>query len=119
MGSIATLPNGLAYLTQPGGLLSNLPSSISASDLQSASPQDIVSLSVAAIQAQQVEGLFGVSASSGTTATSILPGVSSADLTNATAQQKAALNDQALLLQQTQALFDPQLPTSASLNLSA
>jgi len=126
MGSVTSPASGLAYLTQPGGLLSNLPSAISTSALQSASPQDIVSLSAAAIQVQITDGLFGISSSnpavpglpltanSGANS-SILPGISSADLTNATPQQQAAINDEALSLQQTQALFNP--PTSSNLSL--
>src|ERR1700727_1807195 len=103
MGSVASVSSGLAYLTQPGGLLSGLSPSISTSELQSASPQDIVSLSLAAIQVQVADGLFGVSpqnsgiaelpllgdntasntAATANAPTSVLPGVSSADLSNA------------------------------------
>ena len=39
MGSITNSLNGLSYLTQPGGLLSSLPASISTAVLQSASPK--------------------------------------------------------------------------------
>jgi hypothetical protein len=110
MGSVTNLPSGLTYLTQAGGLLSNLPSTVSVSALQSASPEDIVSLSLAAIQAQQAEGLFGVPptsesagplpvALSGSEVGSILPGVSSADLIDATPQENASINNQSLLLQ--------------------
>jgi hypothetical protein len=119
----------LAYLTQPGGLLSNLPYAISTADLQSASPEDTVSLSLAAIQAQEADGLFGVSptgqsatglpvVSDDASDTTILPGVSPADLSQATPQENAAINDQALLLQQSQALFDPPSATSTLFNLS-
>jgi hypothetical protein len=133
MGSVASVPSGLAYLTQPGGLLSTLSPAISTSELQSASPEDIVSLSVAAIQAQIADGLLGVSPTNPTPAelpvtagdttgntsnTSVLPGVASADLTNATPQQNAEINDQALSLQQAQALFDPTPATSSIFNLT-
>jgi hypothetical protein len=108
---------GLAYLTQSGGVLSNLPSGVSASTLKSASPQDVVSLSQAAIEAQQANGLFGTTTtppnlyglpvtSSPTTGTNLLPGVSTADLTNATPQENSALNAQALQLQQAQSIFN-------------
>ena len=119
MGSVTSLSSGLAYLTQPGGLLSNLPAAVSTPALQSASPQDIVSLSVAALQAQETDGLFGVSQ-----ANSAIPGLSgvstglpAADLTNATPQEQAQISDQALLYQQAQALFDPPSATSANANL--
>jgi len=58
MGSITNSLNGLSYLTQPGGLLSSLPAPISTAALQSASPQDVVSLSVAALQKQEVDGIL-------------------------------------------------------------
>jgi hypothetical protein len=120
MGSIANSLNGLSYLTQPGGLLSSLPAPISTAVLQSASPQDVVNLSVAALQTQEVDGIFGISLASQSTLpilsapaslpTDVLPGVSAADMTNATPQEQASINDQALLLQQAQGLFG--VPTS-------
>jgi hypothetical protein len=134
MGSVTSLPSGLAYLTQPGGLLSNLPAGISTSVLQSASPQDIVSLSLAAIQAQEVGGLFGVSPATSNSAIPGLPaatgvasgvtsgvtaGIPAADLTNATPQEQAQISDQSLLYQQAQALFDPTSATSTNVNLNA
>ena len=134
MGSVTSLPGGLAYLTQPGGLLSTLSSALSTSELQSASPEDLVSLSLAALQAQETDGLFGVSpANSGaaglpvaaddttgnTNASSLLSGIASADLTNATPQEKAELSNEAVRFQQVQALFDPSLPTSAGFSLIA
>src|SRR5580698_24650 len=111
MGSVTSLSSGLAYLTQPGGLLSTLPAAISTSELQSASPEDIVSLSLSALQAQVADGLFGVSPANpnatglpvtagSTSNTSVLPGVASTDLSNATPQENAEINDQALSLQQ-------------------
>jgi len=115
MASITNSLSGLSYLTAPGGLLSNLPVPISESDLQSASPQDLVSLSMAALQTQETNDLFGISQTSQNTlpevpiaspsATDVLPGVSAADLTNGTPQQEAAIYNQALLLQQVQSLF--------------
>jgi hypothetical protein len=128
MGSVTNLPGGLAYLTQPGGLLSNLSPAIS-SALASASPQDLVTLSVAAIQAQQADGLLGVSPPNPGTAglipiagntnnNSILSLVGAADLTNATSQERAALSEQAVNLQQVEGLFDPVLPTAPNFNLA-
>lgn len=128
MVPVTSPTSGLAYLTQPGGLLSNLPAGITASDLQSAPPSDIVALSSATLEAQQVDGLFGISqqtestlqlpvletnsaasstpnSTTNSTTSQILPGVSSADLSSATAAQQYAINTQALALQQTQKLF--------------
>jgi hypothetical protein len=116
MGSVTSLPDGLAYLTQPGGLLSTLSSAISTSELQSSSPEDLVSLSLAALQAQEADGLLGASTANPGTAgntndASILSLVASADLANATPQEKADLSNQAVRFQQVQALFDPPPPT--------
>lgn len=125
MGTVST--TGLSYLTQQGGLLANLSPAVSLSALQSASPTDVVSLSEAAVQAQQVGVLFGTPQAdqSGVTlpVTSaapsdgvILPGVSSADLSNATPQQEGAINGEALLLQQAQELFgEPSAPNTVSI----
>jgi hypothetical protein len=103
MGSVTNSPSGLTYLTQPGGLLSNLTRTVSASTLQSASPQDIVNLSLAAIQAQQADGLFGAAPSN--PESSSLPDVSPTDLTGATPTEQTSINAQTILLQQAQALF--------------
>ncbi|SPE30209.1 hypothetical protein SBA3_1630012 [Candidatus Sulfopaludibacter sp. SbA3] len=122
MGSISNSLSGLSFLTQPGGPLSNLPAPLSTAELQSAPAQDLVSLSMSAIQEQNVNELFGISPPASDTlpalpitsqqTADILPGVSAADLTNATPEQQSAINDQALLLQQVQALFG--LPTSTA-----
>lgn len=113
MGSVSSATSGLSYLTQAGGLLSNLPNGITAAELQSAPASDVVELSDAALAAQQASDLFGtaqqtelpVLSAAATAANQILPGVSSADLTNATAQQQYTINSEALQAQQTQALF--------------
>ncbi len=126
MGTVSS--TGLSYLTQQGGLLANLSPAVSLSALQSASPEDVVSLSQTAVQAQQVDVLFGIpqAGQSGVTlpATAaapsdgvILPGVSSADLSNATPQEKGAINGAAALLQQAQELFG-EPSTSAPNTLS-
>ncbi len=123
MGSITNSTTGLSYLTQPGGVLSNLPASIS-QDLATASPQDIVTLSDAALQTQDVDGLFGLDQNttssavtlpilSGTTSDA-LPGVATADLTNATPQQQTAVNTQALGLEEVQGLFGGTTSTSST-----
>jgi len=117
-------------LTQPGGPLSSLPASISTAALQSAWPQDVVSLSVAALQAQEVDGIFGISQASentlpvlpivsapATQATDVLPGVSATDMTNATPQEQASINDQALLLQQIQGLFGVTTSATGTTNV--
>ncbi|MGA1998020.1 MAG: hypothetical protein ABSH45_19820 [Bryobacteraceae bacterium] len=127
MGSITNSLNGLSYLTQPGGLLSSLPASISTAVLQSASPQDVVTLSVAALQKQEVDGIFGISQASqntlptvsaaATSATDVLPGISAADMTNATPQEQVSINGQALLLQQVQGLFGEPTSLTGTTNL--
>jgi len=115
MAAVTNSLNGLAYLMQAGNPLSNLPASLSAADLQSAPLQDVVSLSLAAIQMQQVNELFGIPPAaqdtlpalpiSATQSTDALPGVPAADLVNASPQEQAAVNYQALLLQQVEGLF--------------
>ena len=127
MGSISNSLSGLSCLTQPGGLFSNLPAPISAADLKSASPQDIVSLSIASLQTQEVNDLFGGSQGNQNAAPLIplatpqaanaLLGVSAADLANATPQEQAAINDQALLLQQVQGLFAAPAPATGTTNV--
>jgi hypothetical protein len=91
---MASIPNGLSYLTQPGGLLSSLPAAVPAAVLLKASAQDLVTLSAAALQAQEVDGLFGIAQPS-----SLAPVATAADASN-----------QATLMQQVQRLFN--LPTS-------
>jgi hypothetical protein len=127
MGSITNALSGLPSLMQPGGLLSDLVAPLSAADLQSASPQDIVSLSLAALQTQEVNVLFGAPQGSqdaapllpfaSPQATGVLPGVSAADLANATSQEQAAINDQALLLQQVQGLFGEPASVTGTTNV--
>jgi hypothetical protein len=134
MGSVTNPLTSLSYLTQPGGVLSKLPVQISTGELQSASSQDLVSLSAAALQAQQVDGLFGISQADQSTLPSLgsgpfqapdssqtnglLPGVVAADLANATAQQLNAIGNQALRLQQVQGLFGVSVPITGSLNVT-
>ena len=60
MGSIAVTPNGISFLSQPGtGLLNNTPVKLDASALDSASQQDVVALSTAALQLQDAQAIFG------------------------------------------------------------
>ena len=122
---MANPSNGLSYLTQPGGLLSNLPSSVSLSALQSASPQDLVSLSEAALQAQQVDELLGIQPENQGNSLSlpvlssqsgeVLPGVSSSTISGASPQEQAVINDQALALQQVQGLLRATTGSNVSL----
>jgi hypothetical protein len=113
-------------LTQPGGVLSNLPASITSSTLESATPQDLVDLSSAALQSQVVTGLLGGSANTQSTSPTLpiasgqstgLPGVSSSDLANSTPQEQNAINDQALLLQTVQQLFSQSSGTAGTLKV--
>lgn len=117
MGTISNAINGLSYLTQPGGVLSNEPTSI-VDELQTAPQQDVVTLSDAAIDAQEVSGFLGLPlpeqytgatlpALSAST-TDVLPGVANADLTNATPQQQDAINTDAAGLQEAEGLFGSQ-----------
>jgi hypothetical protein len=117
MSTISNAINGLSYLTQPGGVLSNQPAPI-VDDLQSAPQQDVVSLSDATLEAQEVSGIFGLPLPDQNTAvtlpalsqstTEILPGVSNADLSSATPQQQATINTEAVGLQEVQGLFGNQ-----------
>jgi len=126
MGSITNSLSGLSSLMQPGGLLSNLLAPISAADLQSASPQDIVSMSLATIQTQEVNALFGASQANqnaapplpiaSSQAADALPGVSAADLAKATPQEQAVIKNQAMLLQQVQALFGEPASVTGTTN---
>jgi hypothetical protein len=137
MGSMATPTNGISFLTQSGtGLLANLPVQLSAATLQAAPKQDVVELSAAALQLQEVDGIFGLSppsqtaatpltftppqtASGGTTAAatasspslSLPSGVSAADFANATPGQQANIANETQQQQLVQALFYP--PTSS------
>jgi hypothetical protein len=126
MGSITNSLSGLSALMQSGGLLPELPAPNSAADLQSASPKDIVSMSLATIQTQEVDVLFGASQGNQNTtpllpaalsqATNVLQSVSAADLANATPQELAAINNQGLLLQQVQGLFGEPAPVTGTTN---
>jgi hypothetical protein len=133
MGSVTNSLNGLAYLMEAGNPLSGLAGRMSPAQLQSAQPQDVVSLSMAAIGTQEMEGLFGTSQSSQTTlpalpvqpatydatpasspATDLLPGIAAADMTNATPQERFAIDNQAVLLQQVQGLFAEPASTTGT-----
>jgi hypothetical protein len=111
----------------------NAPAQLSVSALESAPQQDVVQLSDAALQLQEVQGIFGIpqaassqllpaavsasppsstSTSSNTSPVNLpLPtGVSPADLTNATPDQQVALAEGAIQQQAVQTLF--YTPTS-------
>lgn len=142
MGSIASVPNGISFLTQGGsGLLSNLPVKLSASTLQSASTQDVVALSSAALQIQKVDGLFGVSPPTQNNTSSLvfgaapvdtnpatalassqpethLPtGVTAADLAGGTPEQRATVANAANQQQLVQALFYPPMSVPSTTNV--
>lgn len=91
MASVSTL-TGLNYLMQPGEPLSNLPSQVTAAELQSASPADVASLIMASLETQEVDALFGISqtAQSPLPAFPIAPAV--AGLTNPAPQQQEIQN---------------------------
>jgi len=134
MGSVSSVPDSLSFLTQPGtGLLANLPVQVSATTLQSAPQTDLIALSSAALELQQVNELFGIApvaedtaalpVAASTTAPAVnlnLPsGVPAADLTNATPSEKAQIADAATQQQQVQALFSPPAAAAGTINLSA
>ena len=50
MASVSNSLTGLDYLMQPGGPLSNLPPTVTAAQLQSASPEDVATLSMASLE---------------------------------------------------------------------
>lgn len=134
MGSVSSA--GLSFLTQSGGLLSDLPAPLSATALQSAPEHDVVALSSAALQLQQVDGILGLTPPSSSAitpetftpqavsdATSTSPvslslpsGVSSADLTNATPQQESTIANATNEQQLVQSLFYPAASSSPSIS---
>ena len=82
-----------------------------------------MTLSAAALQAQEVDGIFGISPATQSAieplalesaGSNLLPGVSSADLSNATPLQQYALNSQAVALQEAQQLFAPSAATGSA-----
>ena len=85
--------------------------------LASASPADLVQLSAAALQLQQVDGIFGFSPP-GSSATASLPaGISTADLANASAEQQAQMATATIQQQQVQALFSTPSSTAGTVSL--
>ena len=136
MGSISSCLTGLQALSQAGsGPLASLPVQLSASTLQSASKQDLVDLSSAALQLQQVDGIFGITPTSQVTtspvsflpssgdaatqtASSLPSGVSAADLANATPQQQASIANNTIQQQMVQSLFYPTTSSESTINLT-
>jgi hypothetical protein len=120
MAAVTSPLSGLSYLMQAGGPLANLPASVSAADLQSAPPQDVVKLSMAALQTQQVNELFGLSpaAQDAPPALPVSARTPAADLAKASPQEKYAANIQALLLQQVQGLFADPASTAGTTSVT-
>jgi hypothetical protein len=105
---MAPIPNsltGLSFLREPGGILSNLPAQVTAKKLETASLNDVVSLSMAAVQKQQVDELFGTSPPSGP---GRVPEVAPAGLAKAAPEQQAALYQAATRYSQMQGLLGQQ-----------
>lgn len=128
MGSISNVPNGITYLTQFVDSVAKSPASQSIGKiLQSATPSDAAKLSNAALQLQQVTGIFGLAAPqstaialpAGVTGPQLPSGVSASDVANATPEQQAAIVKQAQALQQVQNLFYPPTGTPGNLNVLA
>jgi hypothetical protein len=151
MGSTYSVPNGTSFvaamLAQSSSSSKNDPNSQNLGTiLQSASPSDAVALSDAAIQLQQVDGIFGLPApeSPPSPVTSPSPpsqswaavpqdnslgapapidsatlaqGILSSDLSNATPDQLSAIAAQVQALQQHASLFAPAPNYQANLNV--
>jgi hypothetical protein len=139
MGSISNVPNGISYVAAALGGASSCSSGNCSTGgtnsqslqqtLQSATPSDAVQLSFAAVQLQQVEGIFGQSPSStqdsqpsslGVPGSAPLaPGVTSNDLARATPDQLAILASQSQALTQQASLFTPTPNYQNNLNVLA
>jgi hypothetical protein len=122
MGSTCSVPNGISFVAAALGAANGSSKvGVKAQDLektlQSASPADAVSLSSAALQLQQVDGIFGLSSPASQNSTfpvpglagntTLPPGVSSTDLADATPDQLATIAAQAQALAQHANLFTP------------
>jgi hypothetical protein len=132
MGSISSLPNGIAYVSQLVASAtgnSSAPQSIG-KILQSASPADTVEIGKSALQLQEVSGIFGLPTAAGASLPTIplaggatgatLPsGVAPSEVANATPQQQATIAEQAQSLQQVQNLFYPPMSTPGITNVLA
>jgi hypothetical protein len=108
MGTISVSPASLAILTTQGAPLSSLPAQVSSAVLQNATPEDVVSLSEAAIQGQNVAALFGASPDDSTGLYTPAPQQSSGFqslLANASPEQQAAYDNSLNQLQTAQALL--------------
>lgn len=136
MGSIGNVPNGISVVAAALGAASGCSTSGANSQaktqdlekiLQSATPSDAVQLSSAAIQLQQVDGIFGLPSpgsqdnsfqTPGLAGNSTLPaGVSSSDLANATPDQLATIASQTQALEQHASLFTPAPNYRGNLNV--
>ena len=134
MGSISNVPNGISYVAAALGAASgSSKGGVNSQDLekvlQSATPADAIVLSSAALQLQQVDGIFGLpSPASQDTAfptpgfggNATLPaGVSSRGLANATPDQLATIASQTQALQQQASLFAPTPAYQGNVNVLA
>lgn len=134
MGTISNVPNGISIVATALGTTSGSSKpGVNSQDLedilQSATPSDAVQLSSAALQLQQVDGIFGLSSPASQNSTfpmpgsagnvTLPPGVSSSDLANATPDQLATIATQAEALQQHASLFSPAPNYRGNVNVLA
>ena len=121
MGSISSVPNGIAYLPPFVNSVSGGPSSPTVGKfLQSATPSDAAEMSKSALQLQEAAPEFSglqtppaPPCRSGRSHRSALPsGVSASDITNATPDQQAPIAEQAQALQHVERQFYPPLCTN-------
>ncbi len=123
MGSISNVPNGISYVAAAVSAASGSSTGSASSQdleniLQSASPSDAVVLSSAALQLQQVDGIFGLPSPGSQSSSFATPGISPTDLAKATPDQLAAIAAQAQLNQQS-SLFTPAPSNQGTVNVLA
>jgi hypothetical protein len=124
MGSIGNVPNGISYLAATLGAASGSSTGNTNSQdlenlLQSATPSDAVVLSSAALQLQQIDGIFGLPSPGSQDSSFAAPGISPADLAKATPDQLAAIAAQAQSLTQQTSLFTPAPSYQGKVNVLA
>jgi hypothetical protein len=134
MGSSCSVPNGISFVAAALGTASSSSKpGVNSQDLEkillSAPPSDAVQLSSAALQLQQVDGIFGLASAAPQDSpfpipgfsinTTLPPGVSSNDPADATPDQLAAIASEAQALQQHASLFSPAPNYQGNLNVLA
>ena len=136
MGSIGSVPDGISFVAAALGAAGGSSTGGASPQaqnlekiLQSATPSDAIVLSSAALQLQQVDGMFGLPSPAsqdssvqtpGLAGSATLPaGVSSRDLANATPDQLATIAVETQVLEQHASLFTPAPNYLGNLNVLA